>query len=454
MISKKNIIILAVAIAVLAGALLAVNFLWKDTPSDKDEPLSGSIEVFTVAKEDVAAIDVKTGSESFGFVKKEDGWVLKGDETAKLRVSAVDYLATDVSEIYAKACIEEKADDISKYGLADPAGEYAVTLGNGKTKKFYIGLHDPVSGCYYFKTEDSDKVYAIYQPKAEALMKPLTEYRDTGILEVDLEKISDFQMKKGGTLLALKRTVEEGENGTQSEKWQMTSPMNRQCDSEPISNNIISKISYITVKEFIDSSDPRYTSSGVSNPEATVTITDTDGTSQIIYIGKADGQSRFIKTNGRVYLIDGGSVSFIDVEPFIYISKFICIENINDVAKIEVTKGGKTHIAEISGEPDEQTYTLNGKEVLDDTFKRQVYQKIIGLLADEFAVSPKHGAPEYTVTYYLNDGTVKRTEYCKYDDRSYAAFDGDGKCEFIIRHKKLDEMFASIENVDSGRVTE
>lgn len=454
MISKKNIIALAVAVFVLAGALLAVKFLWKDSSTPDAENPTESIEAFSVLKESILAMDVKLTGESFGFIKKDDGWVLKGDETVKLKASSVDYLAGDLSAVYAKSCVEENAADTAKYGLTAPTGEYTLTLEGGETKTLYLGKKDPVSGCYYFKTDDSNDVYAVYETKADSLLKPLTEYRDSNILEVDTENLSVFKMQKGATVLTLERTVTESDDGSKSESWHMKSPMNRECDSEPVSNNIISKISYVSVKAFIDANDERYGASGVANPEATVTLTDTDGNSQTIYIGKADGQNRYVKTQGRVYLIDGGSVSFIDVEPFIYISKFICIENINDVAKIEVTKGDKTYTATIEGKDDSQKYTLNGKEVLTDTFKRQVYQKVIGLLADEFAASPKYSEPVYTVTFYMNDGTVKKTDYCSYDDRSYAAFDGNGKCEFVIRHKKLEEMFSALKDVDEGRVTE
>lgn len=452
MISKRNIIILAVAVVVLIASLLAVTFLWKDDEPTDEGSTFESIEAFTVSKDTITAIDIKTEAESFGFIKKDDAWVLKSDETVKLKSSSVDYLATDISGIYAKSCVEENSTDIKKYGLEEPTGEFAVTLDDGSVKTLYLGKKDPVSGCYYFKTADSNAVYAVYESKGESLLKPLSEYRDTNILEVDTSNLSLFKMVKGGTVLTLERTVTEGEDGSTGEQWHMSSPMNKDCDNEPISNNITSKISYVTVKDFIDAGDERYGVSGVNSPEAAVTLTDGDGKTQTIYVGKADGQNRYVKTEGRVYLIDGDSVSFIDVEPFIYISKFICIENISDVAKIEVTKGETTYIATVEGEGDSQKYTLNGKEVLTDTFKRQVYQKVIGLLADEFASSPKYGKPVYTVTFYLNDGTVKRTDYCEYDDRSYAAFDGNGKCEFVIRHKKLEEMFDALKGVDEGRI--
>ena len=75
----------------------------------------------------------------------------------------------------------------------------------------------------------------------------------------------------------------------------------------------------------------------------------------------------------------------------------------------------------------------------------------MGLMADEFAVNPTYSKPEYSITFRLKNGTVKKMNYCRQDDRNFAVFDENGKCEFFIRAKKLEEMFASLQDVASGR---
>lgn len=453
MINKKGIIILACVLVVLIGAFFAVTHLWTDeeTPNTNNEVKS--IEVFTTSKDNILEMALKVKGENFTFIRSDDKWVLKGKEDVKLKQSTVDYLCIDLAGIYAKQCVEEKSEDLSRYGLAEPAGIYTLTLADADTKTFYLGDKNTVTGAYYFKTADTDAVYTIYANKGDSLSKGSSEYKDSYIIDVDSENLSRIYMQSVGSVLDIKKTV-TGEGEQKQITWNMVKPMKHECDSQPISDNIISKLSYITVEEFIDETDSRYSKSGVSNPSATITLTDDDGISQTIYVGKAEGTSRYIKTNNRVYLISSDSVSFIDIDPFIYITKFISLENINEVAKVEISHGGKTHIATIDGEKDNYTYKLNGKQVMEDTFKKQVYQKVIGLLADDFAENPRYSTPEYTITYYMRDGSVKKNDYCVYDYRSYAAYDKNGRCEFIIRKKKLDEMFASVENVASGKVTE
>lgn len=453
MINKKSIIILAAVLVVLIGAFFAVKYLWveeEQTPASDDVQLT---EIFTTAKENVVRIDVKLVNESFSFVYKDDKWVLENDETVSLKNSYVDYLCIDLSSVYAQECIEENASDLTKYGLDTPAGVYTITLADGTTKTFHLGNMDPVGRSYYFKMADRPVVYTIYTSKGQSLSNNLAYYRNSNILDVNTETLSRIYVKRGNDTLELIKKA--GKEGDLSEYvWDMLKPIKHECDVQPIHDYIISKMSYITVKEFIDPSDERYAISGVNAPEAVIELSDDSDVRQTIYIGNADGESRYIKTNDRVYLIADDAVSFIDLSPFLYVSKFISLEHIDTVSEIEIIHNGITHTASIEGEKDNYVYKLNGTELMEDTFKEQVYQKVIGLLADEFAESPVQGTPEYTVIYHLKDGSVKRNDYCHYDDRSYAAFDKDGNCEFIIRKKKLDEMFASVDNVAAGRTAQ
>lgn len=453
MINKKSIIILTVVLVVLIGAFFAVKYLWVEEEQLSTSDNSQIIEVFTTAKENVVRIDVRLTEESFSFLYKDDKWVLESDETVRLKNSNVDYLCIDLCGIYAQDCIEENASDLTKYGLDTPSGIYTVTLSDGTSKTFCLGNMDPVGRTYYFKMDDSPAVYTVYASKGQSLLNNLAYYRNSNILDVNAEALSRIYVKKGADALELiKKPGEEGD--LDEYVWDMLKPSNHVCDSQPIHDYIISKISYITVKEFIDPSDERYGVSGVNTPEAVIELSDDSDIRQTIYIGNADGESRYIKTNDRVYLIADDAVSFIELSPFIYVSKFISLEHIDTVSKVEIIHNGITHTATIEGEKDNYVYKLNGTELMEDTFKEQVYQKVIGLLADEFAETPVQGTPEYTVIYHLKDGSVKRNDYCHYDDRSYAAFDKDGNCEFIIRKKKLEEMFASVDNAAAGRTAQ
>lgn len=448
MISKKSIIALAVVVLLLIGAFVGLSFLGTEEEKDSISFESTSIELFTTTTDNILRMDLTVDDESFSFTRSGEKWILVGREDVKLKNSSVDYLCSELASVYAKQCVDEKGENLSIYGFDKPLATYKITMADGSTKTYLLGNRDIITGQYYFKLADTSPVYTLYPTKGDAIYKKCDEYKDSNIIDIDMSSLSSVNMRS--TRFNLELVLEKSGD---SYVWNMKQPMNRRTDNEQVNKNLISKLSYITIIEFVDERSEKYVHSGVNNPEAVLTLTDETGATQTLYVGKQVDLNRYVKTNGRVYLINGDSLSFIDTDPFIYINKFINLENIDEVSKVEVTAKGKTHIATIDSTGEIATYKLNGTEVLETKFKREVYQKIIALMADEFVKNPSYSTPEYMVTFYMKDGNVKKTEYCVYDDRNYAAY-SDGKCEFIIRKKKLEEMFASLENVIAERTQE
>lgn len=135
MINKKAIIILSAVLVVLVGAFLAVNYLWTENPEETTPHQDESIELWSADKENVSKIDLTVDKESFSFIRSDSGWSLNGTDV-KLKNSQVEYLASELTSVYAKECIEENASDLSKYGLAEPFGTYKVSFEDNTAKTF------------------------------------------------------------------------------------------------------------------------------------------------------------------------------------------------------------------------------------------------------------------------------------------------------------------------------
>ena len=447
MISKKGIIALVAAAVVLLGAYLAVAFLWPDDAADNNiSDLSTTVEVFVTAPENIVRMDLTVDGEDFAFALSEDNWVLVGKEDISLKQSSVDQLRNELAGIYAKQRIDAKDKPLSSYGLDNPRAIYKITFADKTTKTFLLGKEDPVTGLYYFKDADYPAVYIIYPSKGEYIYKKADEYKNSNILNVNMETLSRISVTTQKSTLELVRTVKDD-----AVQWQMKNPMNREADNTKVNEKILSVLSYISVSKFVDEGSTEYAASGVNNPKATVIVADDSGNRQTLYVGNSVDSLRYIKTNGRVYLINETSLSFIETDPFIFINKYISLEKIDDINKIEVLAKDKTYTATIEGKDDNYTYRLNGAEVMETTFKREVYQKLIGMIADEFAVRPVYREPDCTVTFYRKDGTVNKIQYCPYDDRNYAVYNSNGTCEFIIRRKNVDDMLSSLEKISSQR---
>ncbi|MBR2477224.1 MAG: DUF4340 domain-containing protein [Clostridia bacterium] len=454
--SQKKIIIIGVILLALLGTLWAVTNFWKPTGnSDPNAPGNSGgessevdlgIEVYTVLPKDILQMDVSVGDENFSFVRKDGKWMFGSDSTVRLLASEVDYLCIELSGVYAKECVEENAPDFAKYGLAEPAATLKIHLKDGTDKTVRVGYKSPDGSAYYFSVDGNPNVYLIYASKAELMMRSATAYRNTSILDVDVNNLARVHViRNGSTMLDVNKKIIALEDGKTKLEWNMTFPKVLPCNGEAIDENIGGKLSYITVAEFIDRSDSRYSSSGVNNPRAVIQLTDDGGISQTIYVGKQDGGKCYVKADDRVYLISEDSISFIDVPPFLYVSKFVNLEHVDNVFKVEISDGNITHVATISNEENgATTYKLNGTGIVKDVFTRQIYQPTVCLLADDFAAPHNRGKSVYTISCYLKDGTVKKMTFYNYDDRNYSVVTEKGVCDFIVRKKKIDDMFAAL----------
>lgn len=447
MIKKRNVILMLVVLVLLVGAVLAVNFLLQEPEDPQTDTTAESIEIFKVEKDQIVQMDCTVNGEQFVFVKQEeDQWAVQGRPEVKLRNSSVDMLAMEFASISGSKKIADSADDLSIYGLEQPQGAYTIHLSDGTQKQFAVGNSDPVSGAYYFKMGDTPEIYTIYSTKATSLLKSLDDYRDTTFLTVNTESLNYVLVQTAGQTveLALETT---GEGEEQTSDWVMRQPLQKPGDIQRISETIIQQVSSLSIDSFVNDGLDH----GLGSPAATVTLSDADGASQTLYVGDEDADGmRYVKLDGdaNVYLVDGENLEFIQADPFLFISKFLNLENIDNVASIDITTGGTTQIMTITRDGENAVYHVDGVETVEDTFK-DLYQKVIGLTASGIITAQPSGDPAVTVVYHLVDGTAEVLQFYDYDDRNYAVVK-DGVCEFRILKKDVDNMLSAVQTVADG----
>ncbi|HHW70184.1 MAG TPA: hypothetical protein GX392_02415, partial [Clostridiales bacterium] len=186
-----------------------------------------------------------------------------------------------------------------------------------------------------------------------------------------------------------------------------------------------------------------------------------------IYIGEEyDDETVYFKTDDgdSVYTIEKSKLEFMDIKPFELVEKFAYIVNIDDVDKIVVEGGGKSHtltltrtIQEAEGEEDEEdevitTYKVDGKEVEEDSFKKY-YQSLIGLIVDAENNEEPNADPEVKTTFFLNKGKEREVhvDYVPYDKDFYLVV-RNGKAEFLISQKQVKNMLNDLELLIEGKL--
>lgn len=156
----KTLITLAVIVVVCGAGYLGLR-AWNDSQSEVDDT------VYITQLGDPTALSVTNQYGGFAFTKGEEGWKRDDDSDFPTDQDALDDLAGQAGKLAAVRTIADP-EDLSSYGLNEPAMEVNLTDEDGTQVKLLIGSTLD-SGDYYAKLDGSDTVYTIASTLPEAL---------------------------------------------------------------------------------------------------------------------------------------------------------------------------------------------------------------------------------------------------------------------------------------------
>lgn len=197
----KTLAALAAALVVCGGAYAALR-VWNDQQAQVDDT------VYVTQLSDFTALSFTNAQEELSFTKVEDAWQYDGDASFPADQEAVEDLAEQVGSLAAIRVIDDP-EDLSAYGLDEPALQASVTAGDGTAVTLLLG---DVSDSYcYAKRTDSDTVYTISTDLPENLeslelldLAAIPDFPDLGT-----DTISSLTWESGGTTLTLTKAEAE-----------------------------------------------------------------------------------------------------------------------------------------------------------------------------------------------------------------------------------------------------
>ena len=207
----KTLTVLAAALVVCGGAYAALR-VWNDRQAQVDDT------VYVTQLSDLTGLSLTNGQGELSFTKAEDVWQYDGDDAFPADQEAVEDLAEQIGSLAAIRVIDDP-EDLSAYGLDEPALQASVTAGDGTAVTLLLG---DVSDSYcYAKRTDSDTVYTVSTDLPENLesLELLDLAAIPGFPDLGTDTISSLTWESGGTTLTLTKTETETagtENGDSS----------------------------------------------------------------------------------------------------------------------------------------------------------------------------------------------------------------------------------------------
>jgi hypothetical protein len=243
--------------------LLAIVGVWlfiSRTGETETEPAPGEqAKLISSPSEDVTRIAVTPRGEAKFVLEKVGGdWRVTEPVSAPASRYEVDRLVTDIVSLSSRGKVS--AEDASAAGLDQPQVVVEAVAKDGKTHKLSFGQRSAVGDHGYVRLDDDARADVISAEIYELLDKPLSDFRETKLVNAPSNEIRQITVREGDRSLSLQKNGEE---------WRIVEPKAMPADSSTVSD-LTFAITGLNAAEFVSEDAASAASYGLDQPVLTV----------------------------------------------------------------------------------------------------------------------------------------------------------------------------------------
>lgn len=390
----KGLLIAAIVLAALAGTLYWSNHR-KPSTSSVTSAAEGSPKVLDVKPTDVVGIKIaKKDGQELSLSKNAGGkWQITAPKTLPADQEAVSSLLSSLSPLNSDRLLDEKATDLSAYGLAKPEAEISVTEKNNKSEDLLLGDDTPTSSGAYAAVKGDPRVFVVASYNKTALDKSENDLRDKRLLTFDSEKLSRVE------LTAKKETIEFGRS---KDQWQILKPKPMRANQSAVEDLVRSLGDAKMELSATDDEKKELSAFNAGQPVATANVTDVAGTQELqVRKNKDDYYAKSTLVAG-VYKVLSSVGTSVDKNLDEFRNKKLFDFGFVDPEKIEIHDGAKSYFLTRSG----SDWWSNGTK-MDESSVSTLVSDIRDLTATKF---PDSGFATDALDVTVSSDSGKRVE--------------------------------------------
>lgn len=149
--------LLLVLAILIAGSFVATKLNPENQDGGEEETETG-VSIFTLDADSATALSWTYGEETLSFENTDGAWAYAEDGSFPLDSAYIDAMLSALSDVAASKTIEN-AEDLSQYGLEEPACAISVTA-DGSSTEFLLGDETALDGARYLSMGDGN-VYLV-----------------------------------------------------------------------------------------------------------------------------------------------------------------------------------------------------------------------------------------------------------------------------------------------------
>lgn len=496
MIILGSILVLLVAVYLFATLVLP-NI---GSPEETTETTTGTAlaPILETDFADVSYLEIVNESDTYRLIpesvvddkgEKSWSWSVEGFEDYPFSDSLLSRLATVAAEAFVKTEIESESDDLTIYGLAEPRAIMRVVHKSGEVHEIKWGSEVPSDNYDYATVDDTGRVCMISSISAERVRSSLMDLLDKDqVIGFDQNALTGLSFERAKDEIRLVTDIKlmgDIESEQTYLSFTVEEPLKRDANSDNLTK-LVTEATAISVKSFVAFEPEDLSVYGLEEPAYSFELTTKDQTVTLM-LGSEAADDSFYAMSSRlpaVFTVSRSAFTVLDMKVTEMIDRFVALESIWTVSKIEGDIQGTRFVTEIQmteqqkATDDDVIFMLDGQDarifsernrsLFSSFYQRLISVVIEGIEPDADPVNTK----DSRLIFHLKADTennvsahtktiefAKRNQYTDYVfiDGVYAGFYIDTEKAFtssrvnsegiIVAYK---QMKYAIEHADDG----
>jgi hypothetical protein len=390
------------------------------TPATDEKKLQ---KVFTVESDKIEEVTIKSESGDRTTLKKSgtdwqvaapaDGGPVAADS------AEISGITSNLSTLEEQRVIDENAQDLKEFGLAEPRIEVTFKAG-GEPQTLQIGAKTPTGTDLYAKVGGKSKVFLIPSYLESTFNRKTFDLRDKAALKIDAAKVDALEVLVEGRTLRFAKV-----NGT----WQVTSPADPRSDATAI-DGLVSRLAAIQMKSLAKGTDLK--EYGLDKPSVTAKIGAGSAQATLLF-GKVGPEAMvYAKDAARplIFTVESSIWNDLKKDPSEYRQKDLFDARAFNATRVELTRGSDTFLFEKKTEKDKEGKDVEKWRQVAPSQKDADADKIASLLstltgarATSFVDKAGAAKPELSVVLTA-DGRQERVAFSRSGTDAFAVREG------------------------------
>jgi hypothetical protein len=414
----KGLQIAVVLLAVLGGLIWWSN---RKQAAASKSPATTETKILTIPEDQIQEIKIQHANGDIVDLRRDSGkWRLIATSAQPKELAAdpdtSSSLVSALTSVTADKTIEDKAADISPYGLNHPTLDVTVTKKDGTTNELLIGDDTPNSSGSYAKLPNDPRVFTVLSFVKTGLDKSVNDLRDKRLLAFDSDKLTRVELAAKG------QPVEFSKNG--QNEWEILKPRPLRADSTQV-DTLIGKLKDAKMDATVSADDAKKAAAAFASGTrvATATVTDSSGT-QTLDVRKDKDKNYYAKGSAAegIFKITSDVGDALDKGVDDFRNKKLFDFGFSDPSKIDIKSAAGTQV----------TYSktgdkwMSGSKAMDNSTVQNLIDKLRDLSATKFPTEGGAGAPVFEATVTSNTGKrVEKVTIVKQGSQYFAKREGE-----------------------------